>query len=1049
MARAFSGRMPRRGMRAMRPVNADPEDRPGGDVSAIARTVTTTLAVAALLCGAPLALASPTYFSTQCAGCHDATSVGSTATTCNGCHAHGTHPDSTKSSIYVAGATDAASYAPGATVKVTITGGYRTGWLRAVLYDQSGKELARSTGPNGMGGGAGYPVTLTAPAPATPGSYTWSVGWYGNQYDASGARFGARWTPDPTNPNHGYEIVSMAAFTVAAASAPAVALAPASVNFGNVDVGSTGSQQVQLQNTGTATLTVSSVARCTTPATSTELGFAAPATPFTVAPGASVALTATYAPTAAGADTGCLAVRSDASNAPTTNLAVTGTGVVPAAPQIAVSPTSLSFGNVTVGATSAKSFTVSNTGTAPLTGTVALASGTSAEYTVSPASFNVAAGASQTVTVTYAPADTTSDAGSIVVASNDPTTPAASVAVTAAGVAAPAPSIALAPATLAFGTVTVGGSASLTTQVQNGGTAPLSVTSIAPCAGTSTEFSASPVAAFTVAAGGSTTVTVTYRPTGAGADTGCLVFTSNDAAHPTTNLAVSGSGQPAAAPKIAVSPTSLTFGNVTLGASSSKTFSISNPGTATLTGTVARASGTSAEYAVSPATFTVAAGGSQTITVSYAPVDTTTDGGSLVVSSDDAATPTVSVALSGAGVAAPAPSIALAPNALSFGTVTVGSAGSLTAQVRNTGSAALQVTGLAACTGTSAEFAWSPAGPLAVAPGQSVTLTVTYTPTAVGVDSGCIAISSNDAASPVVNLGLSGTGAAQAIPAIALDPGSLDFGTVTVGSTAAKTTLVRNAGTGPLQVTGVTPCAGTPARYTVSPAGPFSVAAGQSATLTVTYAPTAAATDAGCLAIASDDPAHATVNLAVSGVGAQPPVPSADADLDIVELELPARVDPTQTRSIVPKMEVVNRSAVDGSGTATLVGVRGGAEVYRQTIPLAIPAGARREVQFPAFAVPMGAPDVVAWTATVEDQDPDVDRATASTYLRTGSWSDDRAERERELLAGASGSAGGCSTGNGNGSAWAAALSLLAVATLRRRRRAAPASAKRRPPHAS
>jgi hypothetical protein len=171
-------------------------------------------ALAVLQITAGGALAQSTYFTSQgCSGCH-ATPV---VATCNGCHAHGTHPTSAKNTLNISGITNKSSYAPGETVTVTINGGYRTGWVRVVLYDQNTVELARSTGTaSGMGSSATFPATLTAPAPATPGTYTWKVAWYGNQYDASGAAFGTSWTPDPTNPNHGYEIVSMAAFTVAA-----------------------------------------------------------------------------------------------------------------------------------------------------------------------------------------------------------------------------------------------------------------------------------------------------------------------------------------------------------------------------------------------------------------------------------------------------------------------------------------------------------------------------------------------------------------------------------------------------------------------------------------------------------------------------------------------------------------------------------------------------------------------------------------------------------------------------------------------------------------
>ncbi|HZV82967.1 MAG TPA: hypothetical protein VFF53_12445, partial [Geobacteraceae bacterium] len=165
--------------------------------------------------------ASSSYFTSQgCVDCHAAPAVA----TCNGCHAHGTHSTSGKSDINVAGTTNKTSYAPGETVSVTITGGYRTGWVRAILYNQNNVEVARSSGnDSGMGSSTTFPAVLTAPAPTTPGTYTWKAGWYGNQYDASGAKFGAGWTPDATNSGHGYELVSTNSFTVVA---PADTTAP-------------------------------------------------------------------------------------------------------------------------------------------------------------------------------------------------------------------------------------------------------------------------------------------------------------------------------------------------------------------------------------------------------------------------------------------------------------------------------------------------------------------------------------------------------------------------------------------------------------------------------------------------------------------------------------------------------------------------------------------------------------------------------------------------------------------------------------------------------
>ena len=158
--------------------------------------------------------AQSSYFTSMgCDGCHTPTA------TCNGCHAHGTHASSAKTGINITGVTNKAVYASGETVSVTITGGYRTGWVRAVLLDQNQIELARSGGnDSGMGSSTTFPAVLTAPAPVAPGTYTWKVAWYGNDYDKSGATFGSQWVPDPNNPNHGMEMVNVASFTVGSAA---------------------------------------------------------------------------------------------------------------------------------------------------------------------------------------------------------------------------------------------------------------------------------------------------------------------------------------------------------------------------------------------------------------------------------------------------------------------------------------------------------------------------------------------------------------------------------------------------------------------------------------------------------------------------------------------------------------------------------------------------------------------------------------------------------------------------------------------------------------
>jgi hypothetical protein len=84
-------------------------------------------------------------------------------------------------------ATNKTSYASGETVTATLSGGSRTGWIRAILYDQNNVQIAISSGnASGMGSSTTFPAALTAPAPAAAGTYTWKMAYYGNQ-DGTGA----------------------------------------------------------------------------------------------------------------------------------------------------------------------------------------------------------------------------------------------------------------------------------------------------------------------------------------------------------------------------------------------------------------------------------------------------------------------------------------------------------------------------------------------------------------------------------------------------------------------------------------------------------------------------------------------------------------------------------------------------------------------------------------------------------------------------------------------------------------------------------------------
>jgi len=109
-------------------------------------------------------------------------------------------------------------------------------------------------------------------------------------------------------------------------AAPVVQLtaSPTSVSFGNVNLGSTGTQLVTLANTGNANATISQV-------TPSGTGFSGSGitVPLTLTPGQSAIYTATFTPASTGSLSGQVSFLSNALNSPAT-VSLSGTGVTTA-----------------------------------------------------------------------------------------------------------------------------------------------------------------------------------------------------------------------------------------------------------------------------------------------------------------------------------------------------------------------------------------------------------------------------------------------------------------------------------------------------------------------------------------------------------------------------------------------------------------------------------------------------------------------------------------------------------------------------------------------
>lgn len=206
--------------------------------------------------------------------------------------------------------------------------------------------------------------------------------------------------------------------------------------------------------------------------------------------------------------------------------------------------------------------------------------------------------------------------------------------------------------------------------------------------------------------------------------------------------------------------------------------------------------------------------------------------------------------------------LTVAPASINFGVVKVGNHQSQPATLTNLGGASLQVTQV-----TASGTGFSVSGlslPLTLASGQSQGFTVIFTPQSAGSVSGNLAIA-NTGSSPKVNVALSGGPATAG--AVTLNPASLNFGNVTVGSSQGLPETVTNSGGSSVTITQANP---TGTGFSVSGLNlPLVLAAGQSQAFSVTFTPASAGNSSGNLAIISDA-SNSPTSEPLTGTGTTP-----------------------------------------------------------------------------------------------------------------------------------------------------------------------------------
>ena len=365
---------------------------------------------------------------------------------------------------------------------------------------------------------------------------------------------------------------------------------------------------------------------------------------------------------------------------------------------------------------------------------------------------------------------------------------------------APAPVLSVSPAPpgpVGFGNVTVGTiSAIQTVTLTNAGNAPLAFSAAPAVTGAFAvnTATATPCPATLPAApgpGNACTVEAMFTPTVVGPARGTLAFASDGG---TAVLDLTGTGDPVPVPVVSLSPASLTFPSQSVGTvSSPQAVMLQNAGAGPLAISMITSGGDFAHNSSCPiAPSTLAPESACEITVTFSPLIVGGRIGTLAITSDATGSPH-QVSLSGTGTPAAVPAVSVAPAPVPFPATRVGAlSAAVPVTVTNTGTAPLILSRIEVLGGGFSMVGNDCAPELH--PGTSCTLTIVFTPPAVGTISGVLWIGSNAPESPVI-VDLSGTGTPAAVATLTASPTLLDFGPRPVGTTSpAMTVTLGNKG---------------------------------------------------------------------------------------------------------------------------------------------------------------------------------------------------------------------------------------------------------------
>ncbi|MBN2090596.1 choice-of-anchor D domain-containing protein, partial [candidate division KSB1 bacterium] len=617
------------------------------------------------------------------------------------------------------------------------------------------------------------------------------------------------------------------------------------INFGDVAVGESGTQQLAIQNKGELPLQITNVQ-------SSQTYFKPLKLELTLQPGETAPIDIMFSPQAIDTLKGKLTITSNDPEIPKIDVNLIGVGKKVNKPDIWTSTDTLYFGNVKVGRSRSQLLKVQNNGDKTLTISKLMMYASQFSFN-SALEFSLEPAAYRWIEISYLPDALAFQKGYLLIISNDPDTDTLRVGLAGQGVETSPPQIKVEPYELVFDTTAIGQEKSLWLHITNTGDEVLQIQKVL----TTPEQFKTNSNGFSLLTNQPYYLTVTFKPDQIGFLNGYLQIISNDPVLDTLKVNLSGFGRNAHPAKIYLATNQFDFGTIGVGKSETQNILVSNRGEASLT--IEKVESTDQQFTCHVKNLIIPPQGSNYLPVVFTPGSVGSVSAAVKIYNNDPTNNQKTITVHGTGRSLYPAMISVSPEQLNFDNVPIGRQVEKNVWIFNKGEQKLTITKIQI---VGQQFT-APVRSYTIDAGKFLALPVTFRPSQTGQINARLFVYSNVNPDEPVDIALTGVGRELNPAQISVKPEYLNFGAVPVNGHLSKNLYIYNNGEVPLNITQI---------YTENNlfsvnTSVFTINPNRSQLLIVTYSPNQMSITQTSLVLISNSTKNSTLKVPLEGQG--------------------------------------------------------------------------------------------------------------------------------------------------------------------------------------